>query len=403
MLKPIVGTCAVLLGMLLLGCLQFDEQTVYVEHDQQNDRLLLIINYEGLFAGDGDVVQAQNQLQEALENETVALLDNWPFELPLRTTRDDLREPDPEALDEMPEEVRLGLLRLLECIKVLNGGFYTDPAGRVCAAQVVVIENIADTVGLANDLINAAVLAELEDYETDDPDDAAGARLMLEYARRGESWIELKGHSLVVSFPLPERDLIVGRRDLAEGLTDPDDMDAELCLRGLRDLFESPVLVWHEDDLLKVKCGYVSEPSVFAAKPRRGEYEPNLVEHITTTYGLHLDANLARFLADPDASAETDPDASAETDAEGAARLMAPRLAQRERVRVLVHRLTTDPADEYWAKLREERLPAGELAQPADLANQELLERWEEWLRRTAEAAEGTAVDEPQLAPPPGG
>ncbi len=395
MLKPIVGTCAVLLGMLLLGCLEFDEQTVYVEHDRENDRLLLIINYRGLYAEEPDVMQAQSQLQEALENETVALLGNWPFAFPLREMREDLREPDPEALHEMPEEVRLGLLRLLERIKVLNGGFYTDPAGRVCGAQVVVIENIADTVGLANDVINAAVLADLEDYETDNSDDAAAARLALEYARRGESWIELKGHSLVASFPLPERDLIEGRRDIAEGLTDPDDMDAELYLRVLRDLFESPILVWHEDDLLKVKCGYVSEPSVFTAKPRRGEYEPNLVEHITETYGLHLDANLARFLADPDASAETD--------AERAARLMAPRLAQRERVRVLVHRLTTDPADEYWAKLREERLPPGELAQPADLADQELLERWEEWLRRTAEAAERAAVDEPQLAPPPGG
>lgn len=395
MLKPIVGTCAVLLGMLLLGCLEFDEQTVYVEHDQENDRLLLVINYRGLYAEEPDVMQAQSQLQEALENETVALLDNWPFEFPLREMREDLREPDPEVLDQMPEEVRLGLLRLLERIKVLNGGFYTDPAGRVCGAQVVVIANIADTVGLANDVINAAVLAELEDYETDDFDEASFARLWLEPARGGHNWVELKGHSLVVSVPLPERMLIEGRRDVAEGLTEPGDMDAELYLRVLRDLFENPILVWHEDDLLKVKCGYVSEPSVFATRPRQGEYEPNLVEHITETYGLHLDANLARFLADPDASAETD--------AEGAARLMAPRLARRERVRVLVHRLTTDPADEYWAKLREERLPAGELAQPADLANQELLERWQEWLRPTAEAAEGTAVDEPQLAPPPGG
>ncbi len=38
-----------LMALLLAGCLEFDGQTLYFEYDAQNDRLLFVLNYVGLY------------------------------------------------------------------------------------------------------------------------------------------------------------------------------------------------------------------------------------------------------------------------------------------------------------------------------------------------------------------
>lgn len=397
MRKWALWTAALLLLAVFAGCLDFDEQTVYVEHDQQNDRLVMIIKYRSFYSDNEDIPQAKQQLREALENETVAFFANWPWLFPLRELREELRHPDEEDKEGLPEETRQDLLRLLERIRVLNGGFYTDPAGRICGAQVLVIERAAETIELANDLISAAILHAPEELETEDPDEELFNRLVLEHAHKGHKWIELDGHSFLISIPFPEKLLKEGRRALVAHMFDPGEEGVEALLRRLQQLLANPVFLWHEDEVLKVKCGYVSAPSVLVSKPRGGQYAPNVVDHITETYGLHLDANLACYLVEPDASAETE--------AERAARIMASRLTKPERIRVLVRQLKTAPADEYWAKLRQEESPEpeepeAESQEPAELPDEELLRLWQTWLQQQAGVVEDTAADEP-AAPTP--
>lgn len=396
MRKWALWTAALLLLAVLMGCLDFDEQTVYVEHDQQNDRLVMIINYRSFYSDNEDIPQAKEQLQKALENGTVALGANWPWLFPLRELRWDLRHPDEEDKEEFPQEMRQDLLRLLDRIRVLNGGFYTDPAGRICGAQVLVIEQAADSIQLANRLITAAVLEAAEE-EVGGPGEELLRSLWLEHAHKGHKWIELDGHSFLISILCPEELLKEGRREVVENMFEPGEKDANSHLRYLRAIFANPVFVWPEGDFVKLKCGYVSAASVFVTKPQGGQYAPNVVDHITETYGLHLDANLARYLIEPQASAETE--------AERAARIMASRLTKPERIRVLVRRLKTAPADEYWAKLREEEPPEpeepeAEPQEPAELPDEELLELWERWLQQQAGVVEDTAADEP-AAPTP--
>ncbi len=369
----VVAVCVV------AGCLDFDEETIYVEHDRENDRLLLIIDYGGLYAG-RDLEKSKAQLAEAIESGTVAFVENWPWAFPVREMREDLASPDFE--EDIPEDVRQKLLVFLGRVEVFSGGFYRDPGGRLCGAQVVVFENVSDTMKLANELVSDGVILASEDWSEETLAGETTEAACLAAAREGHTWIELKGHSLIAAIPMPEGAFWDARSEMDRAVrsVDREDEVAEL-LRWLRALVASPVYIWHEDDVLKVKVGLQSVPSTLVVKPREGEYEPNLVEHVEETYGLRLDANLARYL--------TEPEAPAETEAERAALLMVPRLTKLERVRALVHAQGAEPAAPYLEALRRELLCTLVDPRPPDeIPDDELLTIWREWLGETVDKAD---------------
>jgi hypothetical protein len=143
--------------------------------------------------------------------------------------------------------------------------------------------------------------------------------------------------------------------------------------QALRSLFMNPVLVWHEGDLAKVRCGYASEPFRFITKATHGDYVPNIVERIVEDQGLKLDGRLARYLVEPDTEVHEEADL--------AAQIMAPRLSQRERVRVLVHQLKAAPSPACWELLRSEEGPAAAGEGQETPSDDQLLESWEQRLR----------------------
>ncbi len=366
----------------MLGCLDFDEQNMSVEHDEKNDRIVAVVNYRGLYSSKGitvglasqelpeDTVEdAMAQLAAALQSETVAFFGNWPLEFPLKDLRAELEDPEEGKEFELSDEGRKNLLTLLGRVRVLNGGFYLDPVGRICGAQVLVIEEVEDSIRLVNEVTNEHVAKEMEDEDEESLDEIE--RLHLDAAHSGHAWVEMKGHSVIVSIPFPEEEFQEARREFAGNMVE-EIAKSEAHLDGFKAVLASPVLVWHEDSMMKVKCGLQSRPSALVLMPATGEYVPNLVAPITEEHGLKLDANLARYLLEPDAAAQTE--------AEKAARLMAPRLTKPERIRVLVHQLKSKPGEACWAKLKRESLE-WEGDAPGELTGTELLSAWEEWLK----------------------
>ena len=363
-----------LLGAVV-GCLDFDEQEVYGEHDQKADRMVFVIQYRGLHATK-EIEQAEQQFREAVRGHTVALMGNWPFSFGMDEARASLSAP-PEEGEKTPPQLRKDLLQLVERMEVLNAGFYLDSAGRVCGAQVVTIEKAADTIILANRIINGAIIYRAQQEA---PKDAYGW-MIVECARKGQTWLELKGQSLIVSVPLPEKELAELRPKFVMSLADSAEVDIGLELHGLKQLLSNPVMVWHEDATLRVKVGFEGQPSRHVTKPRQGKYRGNLVEHVQGTYGFHVVENVARYLVDPAAPARSE--------AERAAKLMAPRLSKADLVGVLVSRLKDAPSGELWAKLRA--VPAEpEMQAAAELGDRERLALWERWLKeQVSDTAEG--------------
>ena len=390
--KSIQSVIVCVLSIFVSGCLEFDEQTVYIEHDQANDRLILAFNYMGLFAAKDnghsrapaveDMEESRRQLAEAMQLHKFALLDTWPLVLSVQEAREELERPE----QDLPADLREHIDRILDEVVVQTAGFYTDAAGRLCAAQVVIINHASRTVPLINRAIDLAIRENIQE-----PGNPA-ERIGLERARNGQDWLRLNGHALEGVYPLPEEGLAEFRREFSDEAfelvgeiveaaaeaveEDTVEGQAGTNIRGrvtsLCSLVASPILVWHEDDLLRVRFGYCTMPSEIVALPALGDYRPNLEEHVAETYGLHLDANLARYLLEPEASAEAE--------GEQAARLMAPRLTPRQRARVLVHALESQPSDALWAKLRTEPKPDDLRGDVTGLPNDELLAAWKAWL-----------------------
>lgn len=378
----LIGLGVGLLAAALVGCLDFDEQTLRFEHDEQNDRLVMVINYLGLHSDKVGGSTAQTQLKDAIKDKTIAFCGNWPWAPSIRELREKLSGPEAADGIYVPEGARPAALALFQRVRVLNGGFYTDPGGRICGAQVVVIEDAAEAVRLANEVVSAAVKDVADDGMPADPAEKVMRELLLQAAAEGHQWLTLDGHSLLVRAPMPERLFDESRRAFLAEALDPGKRDLEIYVPALQQAFANPVYAWHEDGMMKVKAGLVTKPSVFVAKPRQGEYAPNMMDHIVESYGLHLDANLARYLVDADAPAGSE--------AERAARIMAPWLTKQERLRVLVGQIQSTPSDALRAKLREEGtpepLPEG-APQPSD---EELRQLWQTWLKEQAGVEEGT-------------
>jgi len=392
MKRALLGsTAAVVLAALVLGCLEFDGQTVYLEYDKAKDRLAFIISYVGLHAAGPSesmppdaqqLSESVEQLDNGVVKHTVALLASWPFAF----CAEDLRAKIESQDTGWSEGLRRDALALLGRARVVNGGFYTDERGRLCGAQVVFIEQASAAVPLANRVINQAIL---QDRTPSELLDQVRARIRVERAQQGFAWLRLEGNSLVVHLPLPEKELAEGRQEFVSGLLRPLADGKPGYLAELRDMLASPVLVWHEDDLLRLRLGLVNAPSRLVTRPAQGYYVPNLIDHVTAGYGLRLDEALARYLVTPDAVAESEE--------EQAAQFMAPRLTQRERVRVLVGRLHAAPSDALRKLLRAEGTPPGSPALLGTPSAELLLRHWERWLGQPQGKTAG-----PQELPAPG-
>jgi hypothetical protein len=377
---------AVLLALAAAGCLEFDKQTIYFEHDQAKDRLIMVIEYGGLYAqkenGQVDVAQARQQLDEAVKDREAAFFGNWPWLWSSSRIRQQMADPKQQDPD-MTQSERDKLKRLTDLVTVLNAGFYTDAAGRACGAQVVVVEPVTEALDLINGAINEQVLSEAGQEPADKQSEFG--RLAAEAARNGHRWVELDGNSLTVRLPMTE-DLL--RRDWAESVADVlrDEGGAPTPLVAvLRQFLSTPMFIWYQDGVLSFKLGLPSRPFTLNSRPRQGEYQPNMADYIKEKYGFDLDARLARYLEKPDAPAEEE--------ADRAAKLMAPRLTLEHRVSVLVQQLQSAPSDALWDLLRKTPAPPGVTFRPETASDEDLLESWQAWLSKQAGSeAPGTPV-----------
>lgn len=357
------------------GCLEFDKQTIYFEHDQANDRLIMVVDYGGLYAGKENsrvnLAQAQQQLDESVSDHTAAFFSNFPLLWSSAGTRRQVKDPDQDQ-DLTPKE-RDELKRLNDLVTILNAGFYTDPAGRACGAQVVVVEHASEAL----DLINALLSETFVDAFTEHPENAnESVRLLADAGRKGYKWVELDGNSLVVRFPATEDLMEQGWTATVNGVLDEEAGATLPAAVRLRQFLSTPMFLWYENGVVTFKVGLPSRPFTLNSRPRQGDYAPNLVDYIKEKYGFDLDARLARYLQKPDAPAEAE--------ADRAAKLMAPRLTPQQRARVLVEQLQAAPSDALWDLLRKTPTPPAVLLHPDMASNEDLLSGWRRWLKKQA-------------------
>jgi hypothetical protein len=356
---------AIVAGGIVCGCLDFDEQTVYIEHDEANDRLVLILHYKGIYAEPDEhdefteekLLEARDQLEDAIEQKQIAFFANWPY---VWSVPDLIRQCRDEW--QLPEPLRQEFLWLLGQIRTLNGGFYLDERGRLCGAQVVIVENLSQVLVKANAAIGLlALVAEARDETGSD---------VLERFFGGEAQtpvLSVKGDSISFAYPISEEEMMALRQEFAAEAADGGSTVEELR-QVLGQLVGGPIWAWHEDGVLRVKVGLQSAPSTLVALPEQGEYAPNLVEHVRGAYGFQLFGNVVRYV--------TDPDAPAETEEEEAAKLIAPRLTHEERVGFVLQQIDARPTPECYQALHREVLRLGFERPDHEMTDAEVVAFW---------------------------
>jgi hypothetical protein len=142
-------TLALLLSLLLGGCLEIDGQDLTIRYDPAADRIDVHVIHRGLFAEGGQgsdkdpLAKALRDLAEAKETGEVAFWCNWPLTFAL--TRD------------YPAPVKA----VLAHVDVENGSLFTDPQGVLCGHQFVRVREAKAALQKLNTLLELWVQQQL--------------------------------------------------------------------------------------------------------------------------------------------------------------------------------------------------------------------------------------------------
>jgi len=137
---------ALLLLLLLGGCLETDGQDVYLRVDEENDRIDAMFIYRGLFAEGGSdeadtMPSCIKDLHDALETGEFIFWNNWPLKC------------DPSRKYDAPRNA------LLKHIDVENGGLFTGPDGVLCGYQFIRVNKAKSFVRKLNTLLEIGIQA----------------------------------------------------------------------------------------------------------------------------------------------------------------------------------------------------------------------------------------------------
>jgi hypothetical protein len=200
---------ALLPMLLLIGCLEFEDQTLTYRYDLAADTLRIFQDYHGIFGADDAAklkAEEEEQLDSVLKGQRTFFFANWILEYNREQLSELLQElKDPQKRKEMTETARTRLEKLLtlavENVRVENNGFYFDAKGRLCGSQKVTVTHVAKLIAAGNDAIREMIKAEAAKPET-----SAEERAVLLKAEAGPGdFIRLQGSALTVRVPMTAR------------------------------------------------------------------------------------------------------------------------------------------------------------------------------------------------------
>jgi hypothetical protein len=255
---------AILLAVAVFGgCVELDGQRICMRYDAAADRLEFLLFYDGIHdsGSDGDG-NAAKQIREAMENGEFLLLD-WPFHFERGKLAKQLNEEG--KLEGAERELARYLVKYVDVKPI---GHYRDPEGRIGAAQAVTFRNASVMFRKINALLNRAIREEEPEKEI-----ARTVAKMVEGAGKGEQWIRLDGHSIVMEVPvhLPEWHVLKAKlaREIMKEPEMDDEEDTPHFLVQL--LATTPFTVIETPETLSFRLGAKKTPSVFRYRIRESE------------------------------------------------------------------------------------------------------------------------------------
>jgi hypothetical protein len=274
------------LAVVAAACLEIERQRITLLHDVAGDRLLLLLQYDGLHdSGDLFYGKAGEQVRSAVAEGDVMILD-WFLGYSPSELRNWLEEESNSLEPVQAPYVELAQFALAN-VRATALGHTTDFQGHVGAAQLVVIDRAGEFLRLVNRSIDA-FLVSTQDREDDDfrASTARSYQLLLEEARRGGRWLSLEGNRFVGSFPVHRHEWARCKAERLADLLESADTD----LSGLSGV---AVQYTESDGRVELRVGEVDRPLVLRQRTEHA-YEPSLEPIVREVLETDFDAQLER-------------------------------------------------------------------------------------------------------------
>ena len=196
-----------IIGLMLQGCVKFEQQTTVYRHDTERDQLRMLVIYEGIFGRDeGD----SDGLRSALLRPRAIILGGWFFQYDRDEWVRNLERLKYEK-GTIPHEAFTAHRRLSELmlknVQVANGNFYLNDEGKLSGYQQLTISDVSVLVAAFNEWMNVA----LRQGELDAADVSWGTSqwsqdLIRNAADSDHEWLVLYEGELRLRWPMARTD-----------------------------------------------------------------------------------------------------------------------------------------------------------------------------------------------------
>lgn len=299
-------TFALLLLLVLGGCLETDGQDVYLRYDEENDRIDAMFIYRGLFAeggadGQDPIPSCIKDLTDAMETGEFMFWNNWPLKC------------DPSRSYDAPRNA------LLKHIEVENGGLFTGPDGVLCGYQFIRVNKAKSFIKKVNTLIELglqaatlAPIARLDNHKLD----ADTKDNIREFLRGRNKVLTLEKGRIEVKLPLSKKDhawmkkaiedhfmdnmpgeitqraIVEKRRKDGVSNTDTSSGDAVVNIEGseirkevsrapsYRFFWDNEISFVRSEDLTTIGIGVAGDDELHITKARDGLYHKAMLEEL---------------------------------------------------------------------------------------------------------------------------
>lgn len=322
-------------ALLMQSCVEFAEQSTTFVYDAQTDSLRMVQVYHGIFGGENEArldEKELEQLRHVMDEAKTFFYANWIFEYSEDGAREAIEKmqenPDDKDADEAAmHSASIAMFEsLIENVRVRNGGFYRDKAGRLCGWQTIAITRTGEVLKVANAAISKLILNGLQkdELEWSEPTRA----LLKAAASDSYQWLDVGSNTLRFQMPMRAADYRQIRQDLAASTREeaaekagkasiltftlagilPVELGIETESYGemqhwvdrLAGMIASDMDVWWADDTMTVRVGHSDDAPAHFSMPVFDGYVDNAGADAERLYGvldtLDIDAKTKAFL-----------------------------------------------------------------------------------------------------------
>jgi hypothetical protein len=281
------------------SCVDFDGQLVRAHHDEDRDRLDVLLVYRNLHSSGPMSAGADGQLEELLAGRRwIAVMDNWPLMINLdRALEDDERADDGPAMAAL-------FTALDEHVEVQPGRFWVDADDGLCAWQLVRIRRLSAVTTAIDAAMRSAILEDdgeelremFDDWGVEDDQAASDARRELQSGWRLLTW---DGQSLVMRMPAREADWTALKRMLLEHAVrhaqevgrDADPVDERTLRLEIELLARNDWSLSWERGAVEARLGRADAGELTIETPPRGQIQEQDLADALAAHGVAISAD----------------------------------------------------------------------------------------------------------------